>query len=174
MGREHYVRLVNCQPPYENLWPPVETWNLMVEWTDGQSYTREACTVQSLKDPEEGRQDSWGKGGKDCPQCHLVRGKVRRLDNVFLIAKQMDHTNHDVIGMNSVRNDAGELALTNDEEMKVWVEHYARLLNCQPPYQSLWTGSTKRSARLNAARLLALISSSLRCWKLIVNKELSW
>ena len=40
----------------------------------------------------------------------------------------MDHTNQDVIGENCLRNDAGELALTDDDKMKAWVEHYARLL----------------------------------------------
>ena len=39
----------------------------------------------------------------------------------------MDHTNQDVIGENCLRNDAGELALTDDDKMKAWVEHYARL-----------------------------------------------
>ena len=27
---------------------PAEIWNLVVEWTSGWSYTREACTVQGL------------------------------------------------------------------------------------------------------------------------------
>ena len=50
-------------------------------------------------------------------------------DGVFRIAKQMDRTNQDIIGENCIRNDAGELALSDDDKMKAWVEHYARLLN---------------------------------------------
>ena len=52
-------------------------------------------------------------------------------DGVFRIAKQMGRTNQDVIGKNCVCSDAGELLLTEDNKMKVWVEHYARLLNVE-------------------------------------------
>ena len=43
----------------------------------------------------------------------------------------MDRTNQDVVGENCVRNDAGEIALSDDDKMKAWVEHYARLLNVE-------------------------------------------
>ena len=52
-------------------------------------------------------------------------------DGVFRIAKQMDRSNQDIVGENCVRNDAGELALTDEAKMKAWVEHYARLLNVE-------------------------------------------
>ena len=52
-------------------------------------------------------------------------------DGVFLIAKQMDCRNQDIIGENCVRNDAGELAFTEEDQMKAWVEHYARLLKVE-------------------------------------------
>ena len=55
--------------------PPVETWT-RVEWTDGWSYIRKVCTVQSLKDPEEGRQDSWGQGDTDHLHWCQVHGKA--------------------------------------------------------------------------------------------------
>ena len=51
--------------------------------------------------------------------------------DVFRITKQMDHTNQDVIGENCVCNDADELALTDEDKLKAWVEHYARLLNVE-------------------------------------------
>ena len=44
-------------------------------------------------------------------------------DGVFRIAKQMDSSNQDVVGENCVCNDAGELALTDEDKMKAWVEH---------------------------------------------------
>ena len=43
----------------------------------------------------------------------------------------MDKTNQDVVGEKCVRNDAGELSLSDEEKMKAWVEHYARLLNVE-------------------------------------------
>ena len=55
---------------HRSLWclleSPVEIRNLVVEWTGGRSCMREACTVQSLQCPKEGRHDGRGQGGKDC------------------------------------------------------------------------------------------------------------
>ena len=41
----------------------------------------------------------------------------------------MNNTNQDVVGEKCVRNDARELSLSDEEKMKAWVEHYARLMN---------------------------------------------
>ena len=51
--------------------------------------------------------------------------------SVFKLAKQIDMSNQDVVGEKCVKNDAGELSLSEDERMKAWVEHYARLLNVE-------------------------------------------
>ena len=48
-------------------------------------------------------------------------------DGVFHITKQMDRTSQDAVGENCVCNNAGELALTDEDKMKAWVEHYVRL-----------------------------------------------
>ena len=37
---------------------------------------------------------------------------------IFKLAKQMDKTNQDVVGEKCVRNDAGELSLSDEEKMK--------------------------------------------------------
>ena len=42
---------------------------------------------------------------------------------IFKLAKQMDKTNQDVVGEKCVRNDTGELFLSDEEKMKAWVEH---------------------------------------------------
>ena len=52
-------------------------------------------------------------------------------DGIFRLCKQLDHENQDVVGEKCVRNDAGELSLSNEEKMKAWVEHYVRLLNVE-------------------------------------------
>ena len=41
----------------------------------------------------------------------------------------MDRTNQDFMGEKCVRNEAGELSLSDDDKMKAWIEHYARLLS---------------------------------------------
>ena len=51
--------------------------------------------------------------------------------SMFKVAKQMDRTNQDVVGEKCVRNDAGELSLSDDDRMKAWVEHYSRLPNVE-------------------------------------------
>ena len=44
----------------------------------------------------------------------------------------MDGRNQDIVGENSVGNNAGELALTDEDKAKACVEHYAtRLLNVE-------------------------------------------
>ena len=52
-------------------------------------------------------------------------------DGVFCIAKQKHSRNQDIVGENCVHIDTGELALTDQDKMKAWVEHYARLLNVE-------------------------------------------
>ena len=52
-------------------------------------------------------------------------------DGVFRIAKQMDCRKQDIAGENCVRNDIDELALTDENQMKAWVEHYAGLLKVE-------------------------------------------
>ena len=44
-------------------------------------------------------------------------------DVVFCFIKQMDHRNQEFVGEKWVRNDAGELALTDEDKMEAWVEH---------------------------------------------------
>ena len=50
-------------------------------------------------------------------------------DGVFCIAKEMDRTNRNFVSENYVYNDVGELALTDEDKMKAWVEHQTKLLN---------------------------------------------
>jgi predicted CopG family antitoxin len=50
--------------------------------------------------------------------------------NIFKIAKQLDRTNQNVVGEKGIKNDAGELSLS-DEKMNAWVEHCARLLHVE-------------------------------------------
>jgi hypothetical protein len=39
----------------------------------------------------------------------------------------MNRSKQDAIGERCIKNDAGELSLSDEEKMKAWVEHYARL-----------------------------------------------
>jgi hypothetical protein len=43
----------------------------------------------------------------------------------------MNRSKQDVVGERCIKNDAGELSLSDEEKMKAWVEHYARLLHVE-------------------------------------------
>ena len=52
-------------------------------------------------------------------------------DGISRISKQMGRKNQDVAVEDNVRNNAGKLALTDEDKIKAWVEHYDRLLNVE-------------------------------------------
>ena len=52
-------------------------------------------------------------------------------DGAFRLAKQIGRRNQDVEGESCIRNDNGELAFTDEDKMKAWHEHYARLFNIE-------------------------------------------
>ena len=59
-------------------------------------------------------------------------------NEIFHIAKQMDKTNQDVVGEKCVKNDAGELSLSDEQKMKSWVDYYNILLKVEFE----WTSDT--------------------------------
>ena len=97
--------------------------------------------------------------------------------NIYKIAKQINRSKQDVVGERCIKNDAGELSLS-DEKMKAWVEHYARqlhvefewpsdlLLEAAPvevqPHQWYWLLSAKLSARWKAAGPSGVIAEILK------------
>ena len=52
-------------------------------------------------------------------------------NEIYNLARQMDSHNRDVIGDKCVRNDAGELTLSDAQKMNAWVEHHKRLSNVE-------------------------------------------
>ena len=49
----------------------------------------------------------------------------------MLPCKSVQKENADVVGEKPVRNDAGEMSMSNDSKQKAWLEHYQRLLNAE-------------------------------------------
>ena len=49
---------------------------------------------------------------------------------VYRLANQFRRENTDVVGK-PVKNDAGEMSMTEDSKQKAWLEHYQRLLNAE-------------------------------------------
>ena len=50
---------------------------------------------------------------------------------VYRLANQFRRENTDVVGDKPVKNDAGEMSMSEDPKQKAWLEHYQRLLNVE-------------------------------------------
>ena len=48
---------------------------------------------------------------------------------VYCLANQFRRENTDVVGDKRVKNDAGEMSVSEDSKQKAWLVHYQRLLN---------------------------------------------
>ena len=48
---------------------------------------------------------------------------------VYHLANQFRRENADVVGGKPMKNDAGEMSMSEDSKQKAWLEHYQRLLN---------------------------------------------
>ena len=63
---------------------------------------------------------------------------------VYRLANQFRRENTDVVGDKPVKNDAGEMSMSEDSKQKAWLEHYQRLLNVwlgpRPPVISTTSG----------------------------------
>ena len=49
--------------------------------------------------------------------------------DLYCLANQFRKENADVVGDKPVKNDAGEMSMSDDSKQKAWLEHYQRLLN---------------------------------------------
>ena len=50
---------------------------------------------------------------------------------LYRLANQFRKENADVVGDKPVKNDVGEMSMSNDSKQKAWLEHYQRLLNAE-------------------------------------------
>ena len=50
---------------------------------------------------------------------------------VYCLANQFRSENIDVVGDKPVKNDAGEMSMSEGSKQKAWLEHYQRLLNVE-------------------------------------------
>ena len=70
---------------------------------------------------------------------HHARQKAKKVyentdpksSEVYRLANQFSRENADVVGDKLVKNDAGEMSMSEDSKQKVWLEHYQRLLNVE-------------------------------------------
>ena len=57
-------------------------------------------------------------------------GIDHKLSHIFCLANQMRKENSDV-GDKQVKNDTGEMSMSEEAKQNAWTEHYERLLNVE-------------------------------------------
>ena len=72
--------------------------------------------------------------GAPCtPQAYKVvyEGIDHKSSDIFRLANQMRKENVDVVGDKPVKNDTGEMSMSEEAKQNVWAAHYERLLNVE-------------------------------------------
>ena len=58
-------------------------------------------------------------------------GTEHKSSDIFRLANKMRKENVDVVGDKPVKNDAGEMSMSEEAKQNAWAEHYERLLNIE-------------------------------------------
>ena len=58
-------------------------------------------------------------------------GIDHKSSDIFRLVNQMRKENVDVIGDKPVKNDAGEMSMSEEAKQNAWAEHYERLLDVE-------------------------------------------
>ena len=65
------------------------------------------------------------------PTRRSTRILTPKSSKVYHLANQFRRENADVFGDKRVKNDAGEMSMSEDSKQKAWLEHYQRLLKVE-------------------------------------------
>ena len=61
----------------------------------------------------------------------VYEGIDHKSSDIFRLANQMSKENVDVVGDKPVKNDTGEMSMSEEAKQNAWAEHYERLLNVE-------------------------------------------
>ena len=61
----------------------------------------------------------------------VYEGIDHKSSDIFRLANQMRKENVDVVGDKPVKNDTGEMSMSEEAKQNAWAEHYERLLNVE-------------------------------------------
>ena len=61
----------------------------------------------------------------------VYEGIDHKSSDIFRLANQMRKENFDVVGDKPVKNDTGEMSMSEEAKQNAWAEHYERLLNVE-------------------------------------------
>ena len=86
-------------------------------------------------------------------------------NEIYNLARQIDSHNRNVIGDKCVRNDAGELTLSDAQKMNVWVEHQKRLSNVEFDWASEFLSFVSLNLGLPPFVTLSQVSDTIKKMK---------
>ena len=66
----------------------------------------------------------------------VYEGIDHKLSDIFCLASQMRKENVYVVGDKPVKNDTGEMSMSEEAKQNAWAEHYERLLNVEIDWDS--------------------------------------
>ena len=64
-------------------------------------------------------------------KCFDPKSSGPKSSESYRLANQFRKENANVVGDKPVKNDAGEMSMSDDSKQKAWLEHYQRLLNAK-------------------------------------------
>ena len=69
-------------------------------------------------------------------EVELFKNQLSQGNNIYGIGRQIDYTNQDFVGKKFTQNDNCNMALSDNDRMKAWAEHYSKLLNVEVDWSS--------------------------------------
>ena len=93
----------------------------------------------------------------------VYEGIDHKSSDIFRLANQMRKENVDVVGEKPVKNDTGEMSMSEEAKQNAWAEHYERLLNVEfewDPAHHL-TGRKVSLSAFTRARVMLWIEATI-------------
>ena len=136
---------------------PPHRWRLETWWWNEPIEKAIAAKRKAFKPWKTGKGTRASYDAAKCNARHAVHHACQEADKkvfenidpksseVYRLANQFRREKADIVGDKPVKNDAGEMLMSEDSKQKVWLEHYQRLLNVEwlgprPPVLSTTSG----------------------------------
>ena len=140
--------------------PPLASWDLVMEWACGKSHCCKRKAVEAWKTGKGIRASHRAAKRRARHLVHHVRLEANKKvyenidpnsSEVYRLDNQFRRENADVVGDKPMKNDAGEMSMSENWKQKAWLEHYLpKAFQCwlwpRPP---VWRTPSRRPAHLN-------------------------
>ena len=109
--------------------------NLEINWCEGYLYSLKAwkagkCTRASYNTAKRISRQVVHHARHEADKV-VYDGIDHKSSDIFRLANQIRKENVDIVGDKLVKNDAGEMSMSQEAKQNAWAEHYERLLNVE-------------------------------------------